>query len=339
MNFYTLTSKKNKLKWIQKVFFLSFFLSCLIFTVNFVVDPYNITSYNILDIKYKFARDDRTEKVNYFKSLPSFENVMIGSSRVYSINPQKVSDILGGSTYNFGVGTATIEDHLGILKYLIKLDKIPKNIIMGVDFYTFNPDIPPNKYFLRNKELNFLSYSNYTEDYLGKFFSIDAFRASVKTLINHYSVTTDKPRFDKNGFAGHYEKCDITNKKESVLRVKKEIKDEKVKIYSGMSYFEIDKKRVSYYNEIKQLAKKHHIKIYLFTTPLHPILLKELKNGANTRKALSEFITYLSTFDNFTNLYDNSHINEKLCNFHGATHTTTKAGDIIMEILLNKADK
>ena len=173
MNFYT--SIFNPKKWIILFFILSAFLASLIFSVNFIVDPYNITKYNLLHIKYKFARDDRTEKTNYFTSLPRFDNIMIGSSRVYSMNPTTVSNILGGTTYNFGVGTATVEDHLGILLYLQKQHKLPKNLILGIDFYTFNPDTPPNQYFLANKELNFLSFNNYHEDYLAKFFSIDAF--------------------------------------------------------------------------------------------------------------------------------------------------------------------
>jgi len=195
MSFYTLISKTSfsAKKWIKKVFIITFIFSFVIIVVNYIIDPYNVTGYNILNIKYKFARDDRSEKLAHFKVLPKFDNILIGSSRVYSINPRVVSKILGGTTYNFGVGTATVEDHLGILKYLIKEHKVPKNIIIGVDFYTFNPEVPPNGYFIKNKELNFLSYGDYHEDILAKLFSIDAFRASVKTIITNGFVKNKKP--------------------------------------------------------------------------------------------------------------------------------------------------
>ena len=338
MNFYILISKNKYTKklWIKKVFLFSFVFSFLIFSINYIVDPYNITPYNLLNIKYKFARDDRTEKVNYFKQLPKFDNIMIGSSRVYSMNPKTVSKILGGTTYNFGVGTATIEDHLGIIKYLIKLNKIPKNIILGVDFYTFNPDIPANKYFLRNKELNFLSYSNYSENYLGKFFSFDSLRASIKTLNNHYFHKNQRPRFDKNGFAGHYQECQKIQKRAYDLHIKKEISLEKSKIYTNFMYSKIDLKRIKYYEEIKKIAQKYKINIYLFPTPLHPYLLKKLNKNKNTKEALREFINYLSSFQHFTNLYNNPKIYTNLCNFNGATHTTTNAGDLIIQEVLYK---
>ena len=135
MNFFTSISKQNYYprKWLKRVTLFTALISFIIFSVNYIVDPYNITSHNLLNIKYKFARDDRTEKVNYFKNLPKKDNILIGSSRVYSINPKTVSKILGGTTYNFGVGTATIEDHLGILKYLNKLPR-PKGAKVLLQF-------------------------------------------------------------------------------------------------------------------------------------------------------------------------------------------------------------
>lgn len=336
MNFYTLIFNRSNIKakeWIKKVFLFTAFFAIVIVTTNLIVDPYNMTRYNILHLKYKFARDDRTEKVNYFKSLPRFDNILIGSSRVYSINPRTVSKILGGTTYNFGVGTATVEDHLGILKYLIRQNKIPKNIILGVDFYTFNPDIPPNSYFLRNKELNFLSFKNYNENLFAKFFSFDAFRASIKT-IKHNIKNDTKPRFDSLGWGGNYENY---GKKDIGLinnDAKKEIKDIRYRFYSNFQYTHIDIKRIAYYEELKNLAQKYHITLYVFPTPLHPYLLQELRSHPQTRNALNEFLSYLQTFPHFVNMYDNKELYSNLKNFHGATHTSSNAGDIIVKELL-----
>lgn len=336
MNFYTSTFKKNyhPKKWIISTFILVFIVSLFIISFNFIIDPYNITKYNILKIKYKFARDDRTEKIYHFDKLDKFDNIMIGSSRVYSINPKKVSELLGGTTYNFGIGTACIEDSLGVLKYLKKKNKLPTNIILGVDFYTFNKNIPPNKYFIKNKELNFLSYSNYHEDYLSKLYSIDSFRASIKTLKNHFLNQNIKPRFDKLGWAGAYEDYSQRQLNKEMIEVKKETEDEITKIYSNYNYSSIDKKRISYFEEIKQICKNNHIKLFVFNTPLHPYLLNKLENHINTKKALNEFLSYLSTFDNFNNLYHDKRIYNNMKNFHGATHTSTNTGDIIIKILL-----
>jgi hypothetical protein len=337
MNFYISIFKKqfHPKKWILFVFLFVSLISSIVFTVNIIVDPYNITKYNLLNIKYKFARDDRVEKLNYFQTLEKFDNILIGSSRVYSMNPKIVSDILGGTTYNFGVGTATVEDHLGILKYLVKTKKIPKNIIVGIDFYTFNPDTPANKYFLKNKELNFLSFGEYHENYIGKFFSIDAFRASFKTLRNHFFTKDSKPKFDKFGFAGTYENYSTRNIEKENTKVVMEARIEIEKIYSNYSYSKIDQKRVLYFNQIKEICSKNNINLYIFTTPLHPVLLDMLYQH-QTKYALKELLEYLSSFENFQNLYYNKKLYTDLKNFHGATHTSTNAGDIILSVLLNK---
>lgn len=334
MNFYISTFKAKK--WILFFFIFSAFVCSLIFSINFIVDPYNITKYNLLNIQYKFARDDRTEKTNYFTSLEKFDNILIGSSRVYSMNPQTVSNLLGGTTYNFGVGTATVEDHLGILLYLQKQSKLPKNIIFGVDFYTFNPETPLNKYFLANKELNFLSFSNYQEDYLAKFFSVDAFRASLKTLNKHFSHKNEKSRFDTNGWAGVYEDYAQRDTIVDEVNTKKELLVDKSLFYSNYTYAHIDPKRVAHYEKIKRICKENGINLYIFPTPLNPILLKILDENKDTQNALKEFLTYLATFDNFYNAYHDQEIYSDMRNFRGTTHISTNAGDIILQKLLTK---
>ncbi len=341
MNFYTLTFKKETKprKWILIIIIFSLIVSFFIVSLNLIVDPYNITKYNILNIKYKFARDDRTEKLRYFDSLDKFDNIMIGSSRVYSINPKIASQLLGGTTYNLGVGTASVEDHLGILKYLERKNKLPKKIIIGIDFYTFNKNIPPNKYFMKNKELNFLSYSNYTEDYLSKLYSIDSFRASFKTLKNHLFNDKIRSRFDHLGWSGAYEDYSLRDKKYDLLVAKKEIDFELKEKYTN--YLHIDPKRVEYYEEIRDICKQNNIKLYIFTTPLHPLLLAKLNDNISTKKAMDEFIKYLSTFNNFVNLYYNKLMYNDIRNFYGATHTSINAGDLILQLVLttNKTTK
>lgn len=340
MNFYTSISKStmDRKKWLFLMLILTFVTSLLIFTINYIVDPYNITKYNLLNIKYKFARDDRTEKVNFFTTLNKFDNIVLGSSRVYTINPKRISKKLGGTTYNFGVGTARVEDHLGILLYLKRENKLPKNLIIGVDFYTFNPDIPLNTYFLKNQNLNFLSYESHEDEYFSKFFSIDSLRASIKTLKKHFNGKNQRSRFDQNGWAGVYEDYSKRDAQEDFIKVKKEIQKDIELFYSNLNYKQIDLKKVQYYERIRKMCKEDNITLHLFSTPLHPELLNILKNNVNTQKAMSEFISYLNSFENFYNFYEDKDMYNDLRNFHGSTHTSTNAGDIIIEKLFAKTD-
>ncbi|MCF6310144.1 MAG: hypothetical protein L3J19_06705 [Sulfurimonas sp.] len=339
MNFYILTSKKNifsSKKWVKNSLVFSFIIFALIVVINYIVDPYSITNHNLLNIKQKFTGDDRAEKVNHFSSMEKVDNILLGSSRVYYINPTVVTDIIGGSTYNFGVGSATIEDILGIAKYLQRNNKLPKNLIVGIDFYTFNQGILPNSYFLKNKKLNFLSYKQYNDTYIDKFVSLDAFKASIKTLKVHLLKKDRKQRFNFLGWGSRYDDYNKVKIDYDFIKVKKEIDDNKVFFYSNNKYSKIDVKRVLYMEELRSIAKLNNVKLYIFNTPLHPLLLKKIESNDNLKLAKKEFIDYLSTFENFTNLYHDKDIYSDLRNFHGATHISANAGDLILQKVLKK---
>ncbi len=335
MSFYTLIFDiKNSKKWIIRSILSIFITIAFLFGFNYIIDPYNMTPYNLLNINYKFARDDRTEKVNFFKTLPAFDNILLGSSRVYSINPRIVSKLISGTTYNFGVGTATVEDHLGILLYLQQNHKLPKKLIVGIDFYTFNPDTPPNSYFLSNKELNFLSYKNRESEYWSKFLSLDATRASIKTFKKHLKNNNEKPIFDNLGWGGTYQDDTKRNLADELPEIKSEIEKNKTLMYSNFKYTHLDKKRIAYYQQIRKICKDNNITLLVFGTPLNPILLAKLQSYPQTKNAFNEFVYYLSSFDNFTNFYNDHNFTNNLYNFNGATHTSANAGDVIIKKVL-----
>lgn len=337
MNFYILTSNVVSMKkWIAFSLFWVLFCIGMIFSFNLLIDPYNVTGYNLLQIKYKLARDDRIEKVNYFEKLNKFDNIIIGSSRVYTIDPKAISEKLGGTTYNFGVGTASIEDHLGILLFLEKNNKLPKNLILGVDFYTFNEETPPNPYFLKNSTLNFLSYDMQRDkNYWEKFLTIDAVRASYKTLKNHILNNHNISTFDNLGWSARLFNDNKRDMQQEYLEVIQEIEQSKKTLYSNYAYKKIDSKRVEYYEQIRKICRENNIVLYVFTTPLHPLLLKELKEH-DTHYAMDELNNYLSTYDNFYNFFLDEQFSDNIYNFKGALHTTSNAGYKIVDSIFTK---
>lgn len=334
MNFYisifnTLLTPK---KWGILVLVISLLMAALVGAFNSIIDPYDVTGHNILHIRHKFANDDRTEKVNYFSSLKPVDTILIGSSRVYSIDPKLVTQEFEGTAYNFGVGTATVEDLLGILLYLERNQKMPKRIILGVDLDTLNPDLAINKYFLRNKELNFLSNPNHSSPMSwSHFFSLDATRASFKTLKNHlFPDKNAAPRFTKSGQGYSPQWTNLqTHKKEA----SKEAGEFFVRSLSNGSYKNVDPVRLNYLLKIKEVCIKHHTKLYVFITPLHPILLQKIEKS-DTKFALLELDHFLSThFDHFHNFQYDHNFSNNLKNYSGATHSTNVAGELIIRRL------
>ena len=106
-----------------------FLLIGILLSLNYVVDPFGITDNNFLNIKYKFARDDRTEKVERIRKIKQINNLILGSSRSEHINPSLLSEYFGGYSYNFGVGGGNSADALGFLLYLESQKKLPENIL------------------------------------------------------------------------------------------------------------------------------------------------------------------------------------------------------------------
>lgn len=324
-------------KWIKLYIFIPTFIILFIFSFNFIIDPYSMTSYNVLNIPNKFARDDRQEKVTKLYVSDSYDNIIFGSSRVYNINPLVISKYLGGTSYNAGVGTARIEDYLGFLLYLERIQKLPKNIILGLDFYSFNPTFETNTYFLKSSELNFMHESNKYNLYFSKFISIDALRASTKTLKNFLKESKDKPRFNsygsitgtENNFNYYPEKTEHTKfTQESIAKTFNDIKK--------LHYPRLSQKRLTYLTRIISLAKRNNIKTYFYITPLNAQLLSLITRDEEFSKRFIEFKRFLAetcTYNDFATIND---ITNNRFFFGGdAMHGKGFTGNLVLARLFN----
>ncbi|MBE0499535.1 MAG: hypothetical protein IBX43_09915 [Campylobacterales bacterium] len=320
-------------KWIGFYIAIPIILITLIFSFNFIIDPYSMTAYNLLNIPNKFARDDRKEKVAKLYTEDSYTNMLFGSSHVYSINPLVAQKYLGGErSYNAGVGTARIEDHLGFLLYLKRINKLPKNIIVGLDFYSFNQNVETNKYFLVNDDLNFLHQTADSGLYFSKFLSLDALRASYKTLRNFLKESKEKPRFDTYGTAGNASEIFIyyPEKKEQTSF------DEEMLIkgcndVKTIKYETISQDRLQYIQDIMFLCKENNIQYTFFITPLSGQLLSKINSDSLLSSTLQRFKSELSEITSYYDFLTHNQINDNRFYFGGDTmHTTTFTGNLIL---------
>ena len=326
----------NIKKWATLYITIPIILISIIFSFNFIIDPYSITSYNLLNIPNKFARDDRKEKVSKLYNEPPYVNMLFGSSRVYGINPLIVKKYIGGKSYNAGVGSARVEDILGFLLYLKHINKLPKNIVVGLDFYSFNQNVETNKYFLLNDDINFLSLQATNDLYFSKFLSIDALRASFSTLKNFLKNSQGKPRFDIHGTAGGGSKNFIFFPKKILKRafdmqeIERGYNDVKT-----ISYNIISPDRMQYMREIITLCKEHHIKYKIFITPINGQLLTKIKDDSHL---YNTFINFKSELAHITPYYDftlHNNINDNSFYFMDPFHTQLFTGNLVLARLFN----
>ena len=83
-------------KFVNKIIILILMATFIVISFNFIIDPYNVTKYNFLDIEHKLIKDYRMFKINQIKSFDSIDNLILGSSRSESLNPKLLDEYFGG---------------------------------------------------------------------------------------------------------------------------------------------------------------------------------------------------------------------------------------------------
>lgn len=323
-------------QWIRLYIAIPIILIAVIFSFNFIIDPYSMTAYNLLKIPNKFARDDRKEKVAKLYTAPTYDNMIFGSSHVYTINPLTMGKYRGGQSYNAGVGTARIEDHLGFLLYLERIQKLPKNIILGLDFYSFNQNVETNKYFLVNDELNFMQKKADSNVYFSKFLSLDALRASYKTLRNFLKGSKDRPRFDTHGTSANASKVVIYYPEEiKQTTFTKELVEAGYRDVKTIEYTVISKERMQYIQDIVSLCQRHNINYTFFITPLNGQLLSAIHNDTALSKTLDSFKSELSNITAYYDFLTHNEINDNQFYFGDTMHTKPFTGNLILARIFN----
>lgn len=318
--------------WFLTFILLSTFLIVGVGTVNYIVDPFSITQKNLLNIPVKLVSDDRSEKVVAINTMNRIDNILLGSSRVYLINPLILGRYAGGVTYNLGVGTAQAEDFLGFLLYLQKINKFPKVIVLGLDFYSFNDAIETNKYFIRNKTINFLNQDVDNVDDIGDFVSLDTTRASVRTLKTFLGVRHEKPRFDKNGAA--HDASEIfgffPEQDESVDIYARDQQRKATEFLKNPPYEHVSEKRLDYLRQIVSLCEQHGSELKVFITPLYSQLLDDIYTDEMLKQRMIEFKDELQKITAYYDFLDYSVITRNSANFGDTTHLKTAAGNLIL---------
>lgn len=306
--------------------------------LNYIVDPYSVTQHNILNIPIKLVSDDRSEKIVKITNSEKYDGVLLGSSRVYGMNPLMMSRYTGGSVYNLGVGTAQIEDHLGFLLYLEKLGKFPKNIVLGLDYYSFNKGLETNKYFVRNEKLNFINSGSSHIGYLSNFISIDVLGASIKTLKTYLGMKKREARFDVYGASGN-----VSNVFSYYPESGEEIRD----IYAiakkrGDSDFimhptfsEVSNSRIGYLKRLVLLSEQHQANLKVFVTPLYGKLLDDIYADDAAYKGLIDFKNELTKTTDFYDFLTYNDITKSPLCFDDPSHMEVFTGNLVLARLFN----
>lgn len=315
-------------KFVKYFILTSIFLLALIFSFNLSIDPYDKYRFNLFDIEHKLTRNDRNTKLEQLKKLDNVDNLIIGSSRSQTLNPQIVSTYLNGITYNFGVGGGKIEDFLGLVLYLERNKKLPKNILLALDFNAFNSKLDSHKDFYKSNELNFLK--NYKENFqLSHFLSIDTTRSSFKTLKAHLKNEEPSHYFNEYGF--------IIGPTES--KSLSEIKQESLKYFKTQysnGDFILDKTRISYFKRLISLIKRHQMNLKVIITPVSNYQMSLIKKNSKLEKEYKLFLNEVSNSNTVINFMEIKRDRSDDSYFVDSVHYSEKLGNKILDSIYQK---
>lgn len=288
---------------IFRVAFFSSVLVVLLFSVNIIYD---------LAIPY-----DITEKVNWIlsKKNEEYNFAVLGSSRAYlTVHIPTIEQALNGKGINISLeGTAYPEQYLifylftnqtRITHLLFQID------IFGLDDSTFSYPYHEYLYFpyiyngnVFDSLLDNCGYRVYAWKYL-PFFKYAEYNSQIGLINIMKAVRGLKPVFDESGS----------------LLIEKEWDDSTVKNMKPQ-VFAISEKRLKYFLQIIELAKKRNIKVTMFMAPEYSAIYKYQTN----RKDILRFYNNLATKYNIPFLeFRDKDICEDKANFYNAGHLNKK---------------
>lgn len=322
-----INKKLNHFKWVKYALVILTITLSSLFIFNYAVDPYGRQNI-VCEIHYKPILNERAMKYKHIFSdnaIEDYDSLILGSSRVMSLKPSHFSQT--SSFYNFGVHVANNQEKLFIIKEWLSRKKL-KTVYLGIDYYNFH-----NLHRPLFVDVN--SYKNANFNY----FSIATFKLSLKSLLNKFN-DTPITYFNPDGSINYYND-DIQIKNETFDFSQKKFEIGATGLEDNMikSPFVIEEQVFDVLKEIKEIAIKNDIKLYVFITPMQHEVFKKLEQYPElTHKFNSIDKKLVTIFDKVFKFSNDDAYNAKRKNFYDPWHYRDTLGDEILKKLHNKSD-
>ncbi len=104
---------------------------------NVVVNP---RSEFPLQVVQPYEHNEPAIKLYYFEQPEEpYHTLLLGSSRVMKYEPAAITAHTGQSAFNFGMSGGFLRDALAITRHAIETDRVPQEILLGLDLDRFAP--------------------------------------------------------------------------------------------------------------------------------------------------------------------------------------------------------
>lgn len=310
--------------------------SCSIFALAVIVDPYNIFGLNIFR---PILLTNRSEKMRLLRETEvKPEVIILGSSRVFKMDPAKMKNLTGLKTFNASVSYARPEDHLTLAKYIVKdLSITPKIFIVGLNAGEFNNDKIDSQ-TINNPDLRkYLEISKKTRirtlfSTLKERFNATYLRDIFVTLFwNSHGFPNPVITFDENGGEvfdrnKHPDPGDAKITENTATGLFKDL-------------ISLSPERKVYFEKFLEFAKENKIRVDVLILPLPSSIQKKLGETTEYEKVSKELLEQMLEWEkNFgIKVFDFSSV-EKFNGFEDdfddSTHPSHKNIDLMTETML-----
>ncbi len=311
----------SPIRWIFWFLRTSITLIGIIFTVNFVIDPFGNRNW-IVDKQYKPAVHERSEKYNIIfnqHNIQKYNCIILGSSRVMSIIPDHNQS--GEQCYNFGVHVANNPEKLFILQEWLKHSTL-KTVYLGNELYNVHS---------KNRPL-YLNKHSFTNGSEGNYLSVSTFLMSIKTLKN--TIKNEPQTYFEADGSIHYSVDEES--------IKKGTFNHSYQYFQEMAYgtiqhdyldnaFIYESKALDPLKEIKNLCDRYHIQLYPFITATFYEAQLAIQNNPSLSIATEKFRKDLvDIFGTVYNFDINNSQNKNPENFYDIVHYRPIVGNLMI---------
>jgi hypothetical protein len=297
-------------------------------SLNFAIDPYGVTTFSIPGIND--LKPDKPEHERLFKTIDIIRikplTVFLGNSRVNkALDPTHPALVGSYPAYNFALNGADIYEVKQNLQHALANQPKLRKVIIGIDLYMFNTGgITEN-----NDVSSFGKTSLALEDLLKVTFSMDAFTASLKTIVSNTKV-----HFTDQSYLNGMNILREAGSPNRLLQFKNKLR-EYLTLHRD---FNISQERLNALQDIVNICKQNNIQLKVFVNPLHATHWETVRLSGNWSKfeQWKREVVKITPFWDFSgyNTITTEQINDQMKNYFESSHYKKVVGNLILNRVL-----
>lgn len=328
-------------KLYTRIFFSIVLISILtVMIINVIIDPlgvFNSRKYTHLNITNNSV--DNHQRIYKFYDLMYYKpsSIILGTSRGAILQANNFSRYTHDKVYNLSLSASTPYEQYEYALYCMENFDI-KNIIITVDFFSYNPSLKPTPDFDKNRFKNNTFY-----DYKKNLLTMDTLQLSFKTF-NKYITDNNQAIFLEDGSENHiFEAKHLLNmsqlEKDKIFNNTLEGFAHEKQLYNSPEFknpHSIDKS-IHYLKLLVEKARSKNINFKLVILPIHMQQFKLIYSMGlgNTYEYWKRELVNISDYIDFTG-YNFITNNRKY--FRDSSHMLASLSPVVAQSIFNEDD-